>query len=204
MKLLSYFSILIFILLSTNLLKAQDTTLIHLYEYNPDSTLWNTTFSIIEYKYNINHNPSKEDSITVKNHSLLISKSPNKRNFHNYYLLASSLWELEDLPNSEKMFLRILKSNKSFYKATYRHASDISNDEGNTYGYGSFTSNYKNEACLYLTKIYIEKGEFKQALGYLEDARNKYVVSFSCGTGHNIYQDELDGLKQLCMEGLQE
>jgi hypothetical protein len=107
------------------------------------------------------------------------------------------------IPEAEKMFLTIINSQEEFYTGTYYHSSDIPGDKTeNKYGYGSFTSNYKNYAAKYLTKIYIEQKKFEKALSYLEDAVHKYRVEYNCGTGHLWQQREYEFLYASCYQGL--
>lgn len=153
--------------------------------------------------YEITHNPEKKDSIFCKLNSKLISEQPTKYNYSKYYKLACSLWELNKLTEAESMFLKIVDSKEPFYVDTYYHSSDISSDKKtNTYGYGSYTSNYKNYSCRYLTKIYIEERKYDKALTYIEFANKTHVAVQNCGTGYFWYKREIDGLYALCYEGL--
>jgi hypothetical protein len=132
----------------------------------------------------------------------LINSEPSDKNYENYYLLACSMWELEKLEEAKKIFLTIVNSTKAFYQDTYYHSSDVPGDTTkNIYGYGSFTSNYKNYASLYLTKIYIEQKKFDSAYSYLNDAVKKFKVTYSCGTGDNWQQENYRFLYGLCYEG---
>jgi len=153
--------------------------------------------------YTIDHRPTKDDSAYFNKNSGLINQKPTKKNYINFYSLATSLWELNKLNDAEKLFSQIVESNREFYSSNYYHSSDIPGDNTkNKYGYGSCTLNYKNYACRYLTKIYIEEKKFDLALKYLKEADLKYPNSFSCGTGQNIYRNELSQLYGLCYEGL--
>jgi hypothetical protein len=132
----------------------------------------------------------------------LINSEPSDKNYETYYLLGCSMWELEKIEEAKKIFLTIISSIKPFYQDTYNHSSDIPGDTiKNVYGYGSFTSNYKNNASLYLTKIYIEQKNFDSAYSYLNDAVKKYKVTYSCGTGYNWQQENYRFLYGLCYEG---
>lgn len=183
---------------------SQDTTNL---KFQIDTT-WNITpisFSLasISSDYSISHYPSKEDSAFCKKNAKLITAEPTKKNHSDYYSLACSLWQLGRLPEAENMFLKIIASNEAYYVGTFYHSSDIPGDTTtNTYGYGSYTSNYKNYACRYLTKIYIEEKKFDQALKYIEFADKKYIVEHNCGTGYMWYRGEIDGLYGLTYEGL--
>jgi hypothetical protein len=183
---------------------SQDTTSLKL----QIDTTWNfptLSFSMsrISSDYSIFHNPSKEDSIFCKKYSKLITAEPTKKNHSNYHSLACSLWQLGRLTEAENMFLKIMASNEQYYVGTYYNSSDIPGDTTtNIYGYGSYTSNYKNYACRKLTKIYIEEKKFAKALKYIEYADKKYIVEQNCGTGYMWYREEIDGLYSLSYEGL--
>lgn len=158
----------------------------------------------ISSSYSINHYPSKKDSLFYKENLHLITAKPTKENHENYYTMACSLWELGRLMESEKIFLKIMDSQEPYYVKTYSYSSDIPNDTTtNRYGYGSYTPNYKNYACRYLSKIYIEQNKFEQALKYIEYADKKYVVVQNCGTGYMWDRQEIDGLYALAYEGLE-
>jgi len=128
---------------------------------------------------------------------------PNKYNYRNFYTLACTLWNMGMIEESEKMFLTILESKAAFYTANYYYGSDIPGDKTtNAYGYGSFTTNYKNDASQYLCKIYLEKKQFANALKYIQLADHTYKVVQNCGTGYHWYREEIDGMYGLCYEGL--
>ena len=130
-------------------------------------------------------------------------KQPTKKNHETYYALACSLWALGKIRDAEKMFLAIVQSNGKFYDSTYYYSSDIPGDTTTyTYGYGSFTSNYKNYAAIYLTKISLEQKQYWKALQFLEDAVKRYKVTYTCGTGFYRQQDEYDFLYASCYNGL--
>ncbi len=157
------------------------------------------------YAYEINHNPTSEDTSLLKKYSKLITSEPSKTNYENYYFVACSLWELNRLTEAESMFLEIINSTASFYVNSTNYSSDILGDTtSNIYGYGSFTTNYQNYAARYLAKIYIDKKQFKSALRFVEIADKKCTVQFNCGTGHRFYRNEIDNLYGLCYEGLNE
>jgi hypothetical protein len=154
--------------------------------------------------YNINHNPSEEDSATCKKYSKLITALPTQKNHKHYFDVACSLWEMNRISEAKKMFLSIIDSEAAYYTGTYHSGSDIPGDTTtNVYGYGSFTSNYKNYACRYLSKIYIEEKNFGEALKYIQYADKKYPVHYTCGTGHMWYEGELLGLYGRSYEGLE-
>ena len=151
----------------------------------------------------IYHNPEKKDERNVKRYKRFINRKPNSKNNTKYFALAYSLWELGRLSEAEKMFLAIVESEDEFYTSSYYHSSDVPGDTTtNVYGYGSFTSNYKNYAAKYLTKIYLEQKQFDKAFKYLEDAVNKYPVIYTCGTGSMMQRDEYEFLYASCYFGL--
>jgi len=138
-----------------------------------------------------------------KSYSRLVNQQPTAENYGKYYALACSLWELNRLPEAEAMFLRIINSRRAYYCATYYHQSDIPGDKSSpVYGYGSYTSSYKNSAAIYLAKINIEKKEFSIALYCLDAAVNKYKAAYSCGTGYLWQQNEYDALYAACYRGI--
>ncbi len=159
--------------------------------------------SSISSDYSISYNPSKEDSIFCRKYLKLITAEPTKKNHSDFYSLACSLWQLGRLKEAENIFLKIMASNEPYYHRSYYNSSDIPGDTTtNTYGYGSYTWNYKNYACRYLTQIYIEEKKFDKALKYIEYADKKFIVNQNCGTGYMLYREEIDGLYSLAYEGL--
>lgn len=154
-------------------------------------------------EYKIEHNPTEEDEKLYEKYSYLLTSIPNEKNYENYYKLACSSWNLGKLDEAEKLFLTIIQSTKPFYTNSYHFNSDIPGDNStNSYGYGSYTSNYKNYAARYLCEIYLEKNDFLQAESYLSQAKEVYQIHYNCGTGHKMYQDELDRLQILCLQGM--
>lgn len=199
-----YFLLTLTFVLVRQICFSQDTTSL---KFQIDTT-WNFptisfSMSSISSDYSISHYPSKEDSIFCKKYSKLITAEPTKKNHSDYHSLACSLWQLGRLTEAENMFLKIMASNEPYYVGTYYNSTDIPGDTTTkTYGYGSYTSNYKNYACRYLTKIYIEEKKFDQALKYIEFVDKKYIVEQNCGTGYMWYRGEIDGLYSLAYEGL--
>ena len=154
--------------------------------------------------YFLSHSPSKEDARFYKKKAKLIHEQPSQKNYIDYFGLACSLWELNKLNEAEKMFLTIVNSNAHSNPGPSYHSSDIPGDTtSNPYGYGSYTSNYKNYACRYLAKIYLEEKKFELALNYIELGDKTYPVEYTCGTGHMWYRQEIDGLYGLSYEGLE-
>ncbi len=182
---------------------AQDTTLKFTFDPYPFQF---TSISLGRHEENfsyINHSPNKKDHQRYKAYKSLVAVKPSFKNHELYFTLACSLWELEKIEDAEKMFLTIVNSKEKYYSSTYYHSSDIPGDKTkNIYGYGSFTSNYKNFSAIYLTKIYLEQKKFDKALHYLEDAVKKYKVTYTCGTGFHRQQDEYEFLYASCYEGL--
>jgi tetratricopeptide (TPR) repeat protein len=157
----------------------------------------------VSSKY-IYHSNDKRYRKFVKSNKKLILQKPTEKNYQKYVNLACALWEIENTIDAEKMFLTIINSTDEFYTSSYNHSSDIKGDTThNTYGYGSFTSNYKNDAAIHLTKIYIEQKKFEKSLQYLEDAVKKYQVIYNCGTGATMQKDQYNFLYALCYEGLE-
>ena len=162
----------------------------------------NSTVTFSSNDYTIEHNPTKEDTQFYNKHVHLIYDHPTSKNYQIYYKMAYVLWELGKIREAEYMFQKIVYSKESFYELTYLHNSDIPNDTiKNVYGYGSYTSNYKNYACRYLAMIYLEKQQYNEALRYVSLAKNRYMINHNCGTGYKFYQRELEGLYALSYQG---
>lgn len=155
--------------------------------------------------YEFYHSPTKQDKRVVKKYSYLLHKKPMAKNHHQYYRLACSLWELERLDEAASMFHQIVNSNEPAYTSTYYHSSDVPGDTTtNLYGYGSYTSSYKNSAAQYLARIYIEKKIYDSALKYLDDAVHVYKVEYTCGTGFHWQQDRYRSLYVMIYDGQKE
>lgn len=177
---------------------SQDTTA---FKFSLDSLLVfpNNYISLVKFEPGLgqlSHSPDDEDEQIFTDYRHLLNQRPTLQNHENYFKLACSLWELNKLKDAERLFLNIINSTGKYYTTTYHHSS------GTTYGYGSFTSNYKNNAALYLTRIYLEQKKFSLALKYLENATKKYKVTYTCGTGYHRQKDEYDFLYACCYEGL--
>jgi hypothetical protein len=185
---------------------SQDTTLNFTpYKFSFDSIRLNTIYTryLGSSSYCMDHSPSKKDNQRYKLYKYLIGQQPTANNYDKYFLLACSLWQLDKTAEAEKMFLAIVNSKAKFYSSTYYHSSDVPGDKStNKYGYGSFTSNYKNYSAIYLTKIYLEQKKFDEALLFLDDAVHKYKATYSCGTGFRMQQDEYEFLYASCYRGL--
>lgn len=197
-----YFRIIMVVALLVTVLRSysQDTTL------KAPSTkvvLERSTYLRFEMPFDyLDHRPKEQDKQYVKKYIYLKDQQPASDNYKEYYSLACALWKLSRLKEAEKMFLTIINSRKDFYSTTYDHASDVSGDfKKALYGYGSYTSNYKNDAAVYLAKIYIEWKQFDKAYSFLEDAVKKYEVQYSCGTGARWQQDKYDFLYASIYEG---
>lgn len=155
------------------------------------------------YQYFLYQSPSKQDELRYKTYKALIKQEPTIKNYKQYYALACSLWELNKLSEAENLFLTIINSTAAYYTATTYHPSDVAGyTTPNRYGYGSYTSNYKNTAAIYLSKIYITQEQYDKALLFLDAAVHKYAVTYTCGTGFNRQKDEYDYLYAACYEGL--
>jgi hypothetical protein len=144
----------------------------------------------------------KKDSLFVAQNAALINQMPTESNHTVFVQLAYSLWNLSRLAEAKIMLEKIEASTAPFYTETYEAGSDLGNGEKTTYGYGSYTFNYKNTACQYLAKICIEEKKFKKALKYITLADKKYIINYSCGTGHNSYRAELSELYGYAYLGL--
>lgn len=153
----------------------------------------------------IYHSKREEDDSIYQADGYLVDEMPDSSNYETYYQLACVLWNLEKVIKAEKMFLVIIKSKEKHYSTTWYHSSDIPGDTTtNTYGYGSFTSSYKNSAAIFLTKIYIEQRKFSEAFKYVQQAINKYPVKYSCGTGYLSQKRVYDFLYAACYTGLKQ
>jgi tetratricopeptide (TPR) repeat protein len=187
----------VFLLLLTGTVHAQeDTTALKL-----DWTFANAPYLITGRAFasghQIEHNASKEDKRFYNRHKKLINAEPTEKNHDDYYEMARALWNLNKTGEAEKMLLKIVASRQPFYEETNHHSS------GTTYGYGSYTSNYKHYAYRLLTEAYAEKKLFSKALECLLLADNKYPVSFTCGTGYHWHRNAMNGLYGICYEGLE-
>jgi hypothetical protein len=169
---------------------------------------WSTSFTSMNFRFYpefnfIFHNPDEEDTLFYNTYSDLAGQQPTRENHKDYFELACVLWEFNKLGAAEKMFLNILESKADYYTSIFYHDSDIPGDTTvSTYGYGSYTSHYKNSACIFLTKIYIEQKKFNKALAYLNDAINKYQTTYTCGTGYKMQQDQYRFYYAACYKGL--
>jgi len=153
------------------------------------------TSGMVLYTSEIMHYPSEEHYANIEKYPNLIGTKPTKDNLIIYFNLARSLWEESRNEDAKQMFLEIESSKHKLYKKTIHHTSDVPGDtSSNVYGYGSFTSNYKHDASLYLAKIYIEERSYKAALKYINRSQKKYKTEHNCGTGYNIYMSEIYSL----------
>lgn len=180
-------------------LKSQDSLEYHL--VIDSSYFFNgTVYSSGSYNYLLSATPDSTDSVIINTKMDLLEKLPNENNYYDYYLLANSLFNYGYLDSAENMLLRILNSKAKCLSGNYYHSSDIPGDTStNTYGYGSYTSNYKNYASRLLAKINLRRGNGKKALRFTRLADKKYKVRYNCGTGNMFYRQELDGLYALSL-----
>lgn len=162
-----------------------------------NSQSWKEYYSCGGRYYYAYRNFDDEDSAFEKNYKHLLNEKPSKKNFLQYFKLATIQWDKSLIDEAKRMFLNIETSKLTSYNTTYRHASDVG-DGGNIYGYGSYTSNFKNEACRKLAEIYIETSKYDSALYYLKRADSMYEVHYSCGTGYHLDRGEMNGLYQYC------
>lgn len=155
------------------------------------------------HKNKISFSPSKEDTLFIKDHYNLLFEKPTELNYKEYYKLACSYFELKEVIKAEKMFNSIIHCNGRFYNNDYHNSSDIISDNStNSYGYGSFSSNYKNLSSRYLSEIYIYTKEYSKALNFVTLADKKYHIYYTCGTGAMSYEREILGLYNMCYDGL--
>ena len=141
-------------------------------------------------------NPQKEDTLNEKLYKKLFLHGATKTNYKNFIAVANSLWQLNEIEKAEKMYMVVINSEQPFYTNTKYNWS------GTAYGYGSFTSNYKNEAAIALARINIQKKNYRQALQYVAAAVTKYKVYYTCGTGTMMYNNEIKALKSHCYQKL--
>lgn len=182
-----------------------------LFNFSIDSVRYHIRLNVAQFltfQPSFNHiyqSPDKKDKKIIKKYSYLINQQPNTRNYNAYYNLACSLWETNKLNEAAQLFLNIVNSPLPQYEATQYHSSDVPGDTtSNIYGYGSYTSSYKNGAAIGLTKIYILQQQYAQALTYLQLATKKYKVTYNCGTGFHAQKEAYDYLYARCYEGLKE
>lgn len=147
-------------------------------------------------EYIIERGPAEGDTLLINTNNALLKKGLGYKSYETYSNLAAAIWRAGKNNTAKKMFLLIEQSKELYYTGTQFHSA------GNTYEYGSYTSNFKNEACLYLCKIYIEEKKYKEALAFLIKADKKYPVQYNCGTGAKRYARELNELYVICYEGL--
>jgi hypothetical protein len=146
--------------------------------------------------YVITRSPYKGDTLLIKKNKYLLQKGPDQKNHEVYADLAAAFWRAGNNKAAKKMALCIERSKESYYTGTLFHSA------GNVYEYGSYTSNFKNEACLLLCKIGIEEKQYRLALDYLTKADKVYKIQYNCGTGHMRYTGELNELYAICYAGL--
>lgn len=147
--------------------------------------------------------PNLEDSVYCKQHQSLIHARPNDRNFHEYYTLANKLYNIGRFTEAIPMLNAIVAS--KMWQYNYNYHDELNGKADTTVklpGYGGFSVNYKNGACIYLMKIYLEQGQFKTALKYLNLAEDKYPEDYFCGTMYNWYRQEMDEYYAHCYYGL--
>lgn len=150
----------------------------------------------------LNHNPTEADKRLYKKYKTLAATDPTKKNHERYHALACALWELEKTEEAKQMFLKILHSTEPYYSANYYHSSDLGRGKrSGRYGYGSYTSNYKHYASVYLAKIRAEHKEFDQALAYVVTADTVYTLEYTCGTGYMMHHTYMQSLYVMCYEG---
>lgn len=146
----------------------------------------------------ISRDTSAGDMQLIRFNHRLVTQGPDTKNHETYSALAAAYWRKGNNSTAKKMFLVIEQSRDSFYTGTLFHSA------GNVYEYGSYTSSFKNDACLHLCKIYLEERNYRLALAYLLKADKNYKVKFNCGTGAHGYSSMLKTLYAACYEGLKD
>lgn len=142
------------------------------------------------------HEALPADLENPQKYKKLYAQGPTAKNYANYYELGCFLWRLDRLDSAAHVFEKIVSSKSLYYDTIYHYSA------GCVYGYGSYSYHYKNSASIYLAKIALLHKQYKEALNYLSDAREKYAIAYSCGTGARYLQDEYDFLAGSCYEGL--
>lgn len=187
--------ILLFCIVTVGLLRQSRLSDIDMQLWESDS---NITFSIdsafqtpTDEDY-VRQSFRSSDSLKVISYQGLIGGLPTPINKTIYAELANSLWQINMVDQSERLYLNILSAE---YYALRNHPS------GTRYGYGSYTSDERNTAATRLGMIYLHKHEFEKAKQYLDLAVKKYPVSYSCGTGFLSQQGRYEALYRLCDKG---
>jgi hypothetical protein len=147
-------------------------------------------------EYIIRRNPAEGDTALIRSNEHLLLKGPDYKTYEAYADLAAAYWRAGRNDIAKKMYRLIEQSGELFYTGTLFHST------GNTYEYGSYTSNFKNGACLYLCRIFIEERKYTKALHYLIQADKKHKIQYNCGTGALWHTNELNNLYVICYSGL--
>lgn len=143
----------------------------------------------------ISRSPAEGDTVFIQTNKELQQNGPGYKSYEAYADLAAAYWRSGMNTIAKKMFLLIVESKEPYYTGTLFHTA------GNRYEYGSYTSNFKNGACLYLCRIFIEEKNYTKALNYLVQADKKHKIQYNCGTGAHMYKQELNKLYSVCYEG---
>jgi hypothetical protein len=144
----------------------------------------------------IDRGPYDGDTSLIQLNTQLLKRGPDYKTYETYVSMAAAFWRAGKSNTAKRMFQLIEQSKELYYTGTQFHSAE------NTYEYGSYTSNYKNEASLHLCKIYIEEKNYPTALLYLIKADKRYRVRYNCGTGSNAYAATLNSLYVICYMGL--
>jgi tetratricopeptide (TPR) repeat protein len=151
----------------------------------------------------LDHQTDSSDTAFQMAHNALKDSQPTSINFEQYFQLAEVLFRQKQFASAKKMFTTILASQKNFYTQQYFHGSDVPGDTTtNSYGYGSYYSNYKHFSSLHLAEICIIHKQYTRALSFLKKATTDYAMHYNCGTGENWHRYEIDKLYALAYEGL--
>lgn len=164
------------------------------FELPTSFSYWPPSFQSVEMI--IEKLPKAGDNNLLRKHGSLITSDPDLNNYQSYSYVAEALWRAGRIAAAKSMFEKIEQSKESFYTENSFHPSS------SQYGYGSYSSNYKNNACFYLMKIFLEEKEYDKALSYLVKADKAYSVGFNCGTGQNAYENRMRNYYAACYRGL--
>jgi tetratricopeptide (TPR) repeat protein len=140
--------------------------------------------------------PDAADSQFYRSNYHLLRTGPTKENHNDYYRLGLTLWELDQLQDAEKIFLKILASKAPWYNfEKYKAAEGL---------YPGFPDDnfYKNQSCNYLAQIYIEQKKFKKALHYIGLAEKTYTYNGRGYPASVIHEGRYRYYYARCYEGL--
>lgn len=200
-KLTSQLAAAILSLLSSTLSAqiSSDTLFSHSAYNSGFATLTSISLSNYPVGYLTEPAPADEaDSIFVKENAALKNAFPTSKNYEKYYAAAMAYTRLKDTA-AERMLLTIYHSPLKQYCQTRYHDSDVKMQKKKlSYGYGSYTNNYKHYAAIELMRIELKKKNPQKALSYLQAADTLYTVNYSCGTGYLWHKSGMNSYYSLC------